>query len=58
VPRVYYRLDDGAFVELALGKDFALSYVNNVNPGKAVITIHGRGEYRGQYTVTFMVVES
>jgi hypothetical protein len=45
---------DGA-VELELGKDYNLTYKNNVHVGNATLTIHGKGKYEGSKTVTFII---
>jgi hypothetical protein len=58
VPRVYYREDDKPTVELSLGKDFAVTYKNNTNVGTAELTIHGKGAYKGQKTVTFNIARA
>jgi hypothetical protein len=55
VPRVHWRQDGKPSVELALGKDFSVTYKNNTNVGMAECTIHGKGEYSGQKTVTFNI---
>jgi hypothetical protein len=58
VPKVYYREDDKPTVELSLGKDFAVTYKNNTNVGTAELTIHGKGAYKGQKTVTFNIARA
>lgn len=40
---------------LQKGKDYSVSYSNNVNPGTATVTITGLGEYSGTVTVTFTI---
>jgi hypothetical protein len=58
VPRVFYRHDnDQPAVELALGKDFAVTYKNNIKPGMAEVTVHGKGAYKGRVTVNFIITE-
>lgn len=42
---------------LVNGTDFTLSYDNNVNAGTASVTIYGKGNYRGQQTVNFTIVD-
>ena len=42
-------------VRLELGKDFNVTYKNNVEVGNAECTIHGKGAYRGHKTVTFII---
>jgi hypothetical protein len=41
--------------QLSLGKDFSVTYKNNINVGTAELTIHGKGAYKGQKTVTFNI---
>lgn len=41
--------------ELTLGKDYTISYNNNVNPGKASVTITGKGNYCGTVNKPFTV---
>ena len=40
---------------LKLGRDYTLSYKNNVKPGTATITITGKGSYTGSKRVTFTI---
>ncbi|MDR1102240.1 MAG: hypothetical protein LBL42_00635, partial [Tannerella sp.] len=54
VPEVLYVTSKG-IVRLELGKDFNITYKNNVNVGNAECTIHGKGGYRGHKTVTFII---
>ena len=42
---------------LTEGKDYTVSYANNVNVGEATITITGTGNYRGSITKTFEIKE-
>ncbi|MDR1122323.1 MAG: DUF6261 family protein [Dysgonamonadaceae bacterium] len=44
-----------ATVRLELGKDYNVTYKNNVEVGNAECTIHGKGAYRGHKTVTFII---
>ena len=39
--------------ELASGKDYVVTYADNVTPGTATITISGKGNYAGKITKTF-----
>lgn len=41
---------------LTKGTDYTVSYKNNVKPGKATITITGKGNYTGKKTVYFNIV--
>jgi hypothetical protein len=43
-------------VTLKSGTDYTLSYANNTKPGKATITITGKGNYNGTKSVTFIIV--
>jgi hypothetical protein len=58
LPRVFQHHSDGSVAELVLGRDFFVTYRNNVRPGMARLTFHGRGAYKGRFTVTFTIVES
>ena len=40
---------------LTKGKDYSLSFSNNVKPGKATVTVKGKGNYSGSQTVTFYI---
>jgi uncharacterized FlaG/YvyC family protein len=40
---------------LILATDYTLSYNNNIQPGNASLTVHGKGAYKGQKTVTFSI---
>lgn len=42
--------------ELEYGKDFTISYANNVNVGTATATITGKGNYQGTLTYDFKIV--
>ena len=44
--------------QLTLGKDFVVSYSNSVEPGKATLTIHGKGNYTGSRDFTFTIGET
>jgi hypothetical protein len=54
VPDVFY-INGNETVKLALGKDFNISYKNNVNPGNADCIIRGKGKYKGKKFVTFII---
>jgi hypothetical protein len=59
VPTVYYRhRDEHSAVALARGKDFEVTDNINVKVGRAEVTIHGKGAYKGRVTVNFIIVES
>jgi hypothetical protein len=55
VPKVHYREEGKETKKLWLGKDFDVTYKNNKNVGMAEVIIHGKGEYKGQVTVTFNI---
>lgn len=38
------------------GKDYTLTYLNNKNPGKATVTIKGKGDYTGTVTKNFYIM--
>jgi hypothetical protein len=55
VPTVYYREDGKPTEKLSLGKDFEVTYKNNKEVGTAELTIHGKGNYKGLFTVKFNI---
>jgi hypothetical protein len=55
IPKVHYRDGDKLTVKLWLGKDFDVTYKNNINVGMAELTIYGKGDYKGQVTTTFNI---
>jgi hypothetical protein len=56
IPKAYYRGDEHRpTVELVFAKDFSVTYKNNVDVGTAELTLHGKGAYKGQFTVTFNI---
>jgi polyhydroxyalkanoate synthesis regulator phasin len=57
-PDVFYSSQKGeetVTVTLELGRDYNISYKDNVNVGNAQCIIHGKGSYRGSKTVTFII---
>ncbi|MBS7146782.1 MAG: phosphodiester glycosidase family protein [Intestinibacter bartlettii] len=40
---------------LSIGKDYTVSYENNVNAGDAKVIVTGRGDYTGKVTKTFII---
>ncbi|MDR1340773.1 MAG: DUF6261 family protein [Prevotellaceae bacterium] len=56
LPKAFYREGGKQEVELVFGKDFSLTYKNNVEAGTASVTLHGKNEYRGRKTVTFNII--
>jgi hypothetical protein len=55
IPKGYYREDGKPTEELVFAKDFSLTYKDNVKVGMAEVTLHGKGAYKGQKTVTFNI---
>lgn len=45
----------GGVVTLTEGTDYTVAYKNNVNAGKATLTITGIGNYKGEITKTFTI---
>ena len=45
---------DGSYT-LVNGKDYTLSYANNVNGGTATVTLTGKGNYSGTKKITFTI---
>jgi hypothetical protein len=56
LPCVHVELHTGT-VELEFGRDFSVTYRNNVKVGEASLTVHGKGKYRGRVRTTFHIVE-
>jgi hypothetical protein len=54
LPEVLYVTSTGT-IRLELGKEFNITYKNNINVGNAQCTIHGKGKYKGSKTVTFII---
>jgi hypothetical protein len=54
-PNVYYVTTSDGTVKLELGKDYNVSYKNNINVGNAQCIIHGKGAYKGSKIVTFII---
>lgn len=55
VPDVLYITGHHETIRLELGKDFNVSYKNNVEVGNATCIIHGIGAYRGKKIITFII---
>jgi hypothetical protein len=55
VPDVYYVTTHSGTLKLVLGKDFSVTYRNNISVGNAQCIIHGKGGYKGSKTVTFII---
>jgi hypothetical protein len=58
IPIVYYQEEGKPAVKLTFAEDFTLSYKNNRKPGMAIITIRGKGAYKGKISTTFNIVEA
>ena len=43
--------------ELVVGKDYTVAYSDNTEPGIATATVTGIGDYRGEKSITFKIVE-
>ncbi|MDR1270461.1 MAG: hypothetical protein LBK82_13145, partial [Planctomycetaceae bacterium] len=56
VPEILYSTGKET-LRLELGKDFNITYKNNINTGNAECTIHGKGKYKGHKTVTFIIAQ-
>jgi hypothetical protein len=54
-PRLRHRKTPEEYVLLVLGKDYNLSYRNNIKEGTAECIIRGKGSYKGSKTVTFVI---
>jgi hypothetical protein len=57
IPKACWREADKPTVELVFAKDFSVTYRNNVKVGTADVIIHGKGNYKGQKTVTFNIAQ-
>ena len=55
IPEVHFREEGKETKQLYLGEDFSVTYKNNTNVGMAELTVHGKGEYKGQKTATFNI---
>ncbi|MDR0692374.1 MAG: hypothetical protein LBF69_04990 [Prevotellaceae bacterium] len=42
-------------MKLFLGKDFSVTYRNNINAGQAELTVHGKGRYKGKMSTAFYI---
>ncbi|MDR1681399.1 MAG: hypothetical protein LBS12_06430, partial [Prevotellaceae bacterium] len=56
IPTVYFYDEDTPAVKLELGKDFSITYKNNIEVGMAQLTIYGKGGYKGQAGRAFDIV--
>jgi hypothetical protein len=55
--RVFYKTDDET-AELVFTVDFEVSYKNNKKVGDALMIIHGKGKYVGQFLISFHIVRT
>ena len=53
-PRVTVTVAGNALVQ---DRDFTVSYANNVNIGRAQVTVRGKGQYNGAITASFDIVD-
>lgn len=51
-PSVTVKLDENTLIK---DTDYVLSYSNNINPGTAIVTISGAGDYTGSIEKTFTI---
>lgn len=52
------RYDGNTWNSLTEGKDYSLSYKDNVNVGRATIIVTGKGQYTGDWTIEFLIDKS
>jgi hypothetical protein len=55
IPKVSYREEGKPTLELGFAVDFFVTYKENVDVGMAKCIVHGKGDYKGQMTVPFMI---
>jgi hypothetical protein len=55
IPEVHYREEGKETKRLYLGEDFTITYKNNVEVGQAELTIHGKGNYKGEKSLSFHI---
>jgi hypothetical protein len=55
VPEVHYREEGKETKRLYLGEDFSITYKDNVEVGQAELTIHGKGNYKGEKSLSFHI---
>lgn len=49
---------NGSYIELKEGKDYTLSFKNNVNAGQASVIVTGKGLYKGSISKGFYIVNN
>lgn len=52
-PDVVIKNQDG--IKLTKDVDYTVCYSNNIEPGYALVTVNGKGDYRGELTKTFII---
>jgi hypothetical protein len=57
-PHVYCHHHRHGTMTIELGRDYYLTYRNNIKPGTAKCTVRGRGKFSGSKTVTFTINEA
>ena len=55
IPEVHYREENKETKRLYLGEDFSVTYKNNINVGMAELTVHGKGKYKGEKSLSFHI---
>ncbi len=48
---------NGRYIQLQEGKDYILSFENNTNPGQAMVSVVGKGLYKGTLKKAFYIVD-
>jgi hypothetical protein len=51
MPEVFYEDE-----KLVFTSDYELSYRDNRKPGTALVTIHGKGRFKGKKQISFNIV--
>jgi hypothetical protein len=55
IPEVHFREEGKETKRLYLGEDFSITYKDNIEVGQAELTIHGKGDYKGQKSLSFHI---
>lgn len=53
--KVYYKDEGKPTEKLVFAKDYEVTYRNNIQVGMAELIVHGKGLYRGQKRIAFMI---
>ena len=56
-PEPVIQAKEGVVIDLVEGKDYTVEYTNNINSGKAYMTVKGIGEYSGTLRVYYTINE-